>query len=127
MKTLFFALIISFNFTTTTPDTGLSVNKDGITLANYNGGQALLQAFIAQNLKYPSYAREEAIEGTVEVAFHVLPDGRIYGAKVVKDLGYGCDEAALKMIESMPKWKPATQQGIAKASRVKLAVQFKLQ
>jgi TonB family protein len=71
-----------------------------------------LSVFMKDSLEYPTLARESKIEGEVIVSFDVEPDGGVCNLKIIKGLGYGCDEAALKLIEKTDKkWLPATQLG----------------
>ncbi|MDR0969512.1 MAG: TonB family protein [Lentimicrobiaceae bacterium] len=73
------------------------------------GGEAKMMEFIAKSLKYPPLARESGIQGRVFVFFVVETDGSVSGAKVVRGIGGGCDEEALRVINSMPKWTPGKQ------------------
>lgn len=75
------------------------------TMPEFPGGQDSLNRFIAKNVIYPNYAMEEEISGKVYVSFVVNEDGLISSAKVVKGIGGGCDEEALRIVKSMPKWK----------------------
>lgn len=73
----------------------------------YPQGDIELAKFIKLNLKYPKEALEKEIEGKVWCKFFIEIDGTITDIKVVKSLGYGCDEEALRIIKLMPKWIPA--------------------
>ncbi len=102
-------------------------NKDNaITNAQFMGGETALQDYIESNLVYPSCAREKALEGSVKVSFFVLPDGSIYNAKVIEGMDQVCDQVALRFVENMPNWMPATKNGQAAASKVKLNIKFRL-
>ncbi len=85
-----------------------------------------LSQYIKQHLQYPEIALENGMEGVVEVTFWVQPDGLISGANVVKSLNAYCDESALKLINEMPKWRPAQQGERKVASRVRIAIQFNM-
>lgn len=66
-----------------------------------------LSAFIREQLRYPSLARNKGIEGTVYVAFTVDASGRVLNPEVVVGIGGGCDEEALRVVRQMPRWEPA--------------------
>jgi TonB family protein len=59
--------------------------------------------FIKNNLKYPEGARKNGIEGTVHITFRVDKKGNVSGVKVQQSIGFGCDEEAVRVLESMPK------------------------
>lgn len=73
----------------------------------YPQGDGELAKFIKLNLKYPKEALEKEIEGKVYCEFFIEIDGTITNIKVIRSLGYGCDEEAVRIIKSMPKWIPA--------------------
>lgn len=67
--------------------------------------------YMQQNLRYPTNARENNIEGRVYVQFVVNEDGSVDNAIVKRGIGGGCNEEALRVVMSMPKWKPGMQNG----------------
>lgn len=73
---------------------------------HFLGGEQKLLEFIAENVNYPQEAIDEAIQGRVFVNFIVEPDGGVSNAKVLRGIGYGCDEEAIRVIESLSTWKP---------------------
>ena len=77
----------------------------------YPDGDHELMEFIAANVDYPKEAIEKGIEGRVFVKFIVEPDGSISNASIVRGIGYGCDEEAIRVIESMPAWEPGRKNG----------------
>jgi TonB family protein len=90
------------------------------------GGMAKFYAVISKSLRYPKEARRNRIEGKVFVQFIIERDGTISNPKVIKGLGFGCDEAAIKAIQKSPKWIPGTQRGKPVTQRYTLPIQFKL-
>jgi periplasmic protein TonB len=76
-------------------------------MPEYEGGVAGLMNYIRQNLMYPPEAREIDIQGTVYVSFLVNEIGNVEGVKIMKGIGYGCDEEVFRVISKMPKWKKA--------------------
>ena len=93
----------------------------------YPGGDQKLMEFIAKGIKYPQIARETGIQGRVFVGFVVEPDGSVSNVKVLRGIGGGCDEEAMRVVKSMPKWKPGKQRGKAVRVSYMLPVNFKLQ
>lgn len=79
--------------------------------ASFPGGEDEMYKFIAKNLQYPEEAKKKGIEGKVHVSFVVEVDGSITDVKVLRDIGGGCGEAAVRVVKSMPKWNPAKQNG----------------
>ena len=93
----------------------------------FPGGEAKLMEYVAKNIKYPQIARETGIQGRVFVGFVVEPDGSVSNVKVLRGIGGGCDEEAMRVVKSMPKWKPGKQRGKAVRVSYMLPVNFKLQ
>ncbi len=96
-------------------------------MPSFPGGEQKLLEYVAKNTKYPQIARESGIQGRVFVNFVVEPDGRVSNVKVVRGIGGGCDEEAIRVIKSLPKWKPGKQRGKAVRVSYNLPVNFKLQ
>ena len=94
--------------------------------AEFPGGMQAMMKFISQNMKYPSQARRMGTEGSVFVEFVIDQQGQISGAKVIKGIGTGCDEEAVRVVNKMPAWKPGKQNGRAVKSRFVLPVKFVL-
>lgn len=95
-------------------------------MPEFPGGQEKMQAFLSENIKYPKSAKESGIQGTVYVTFVVRKDGRISGAEILRGIGGGCDEEALRVVNKMPRWKPATQRGSNVDVQFNLPIGFKL-
>lgn len=92
----------------------------------FPGGEAELLGFIASQLDYPEMAQEYNVEGMVVARLQLKPSGEIQSATIVKSLGFGCDEAVLEAIESMPPWQPARYGDQAEYGVVYLPVRFSL-
>lgn len=75
------------------------------------GGFAAFNRYVAENISYPKTAARMNVSGMVFVKFVVEKDGSLTDATVVKGIGAGCDEEAIRVIESAPKWKPGKQRG----------------
>ena len=90
------------------------------------GGDANLMKYFGDNLKYPQKARENGVQGRVLVNFVVEPNGSITNVKVSSGIGSGCDEEAMRVVKSMPNWKPGKQRGKAVRVSYTIPVSFKL-
>jgi protein TonB len=82
--------------------------------------------YVRKNLKYPRQAKRMGVEGKVFLEFIVNKDGSIVDAKVLRGIGGGCDEEALRIIKSSPKWKPGKQRGQEVRQRMTFPLIFKL-
>ena len=96
-------------------------------MPEFPGGMTKLADYLAKNIKYPQMARESGIQGRVFVQFVVEPDGSVSNVAVMRSLGGGCDEEAMRVVKSMPKWKSGKQRGKPVRVSYILPVNFKLQ
>lgn len=92
----------------------------------YVGGIKAMFDFIGQNLKYPAKAQKANIQGKVFVQFVVRKDGSTSNMKILKGIGYGCDEETKRVIALM-KWKPAIDAGKPVNSYFTLPVMFSME
>jgi len=90
------------------------------------GGISAFFKFIQKNLKYPEKAVTNNIEGTVEVDFTVSRDGTITEVKLLKGIGYGCDEQVLEAVRKSPRWKPGILAGRPVVVKESVSVKFSL-
>ena len=94
----------------------------------FPGGQQAMMKYIAENIKYPVIAMENGIQGRVICQFVVEKDGKPSNIQVVRTSGdASLDKEAVRVISSMPKWKPGMQQGKAVRVTFTLPVSFRLQ
>ena len=96
-------------------------------MPEFPGGAAKMMEYIQKNMKYPMMARESDIQGRVFVNFVVEPDGSISNVAVLRGIGGGCDEEAVRVVQSMPKWNPGKQRGTAVRCAFTVPIIFKLQ
>ncbi|MBO4561874.1 MAG: energy transducer TonB [Bacteroidaceae bacterium] len=89
-------------------------------MPEFPGGTAALMQYLQKNIKYPAICRENNIQGRVLVTFIVNKDGAVVEPEVVKSVNPSLDKEALRVISTMPKWKPGSQRG--KPVRVKYTV-----
>lgn len=95
-------------------------------MPEFPGGMPALSQYVTGELRYPKEAREMNIEGLVLVGFVVERDGSISQANVLRGIGGGCDEEALRVVARMPAWKPGQQGGTPVRVRYTLPLRFKL-
>lgn len=93
----------------------------------YPGGVKELYAFINRNLKYPVEAQQANVSGKVFAQFVVRQDGSISDIKILKGMGFGCDEETVRVIAQMPKWKPGKQNGRPVNVRFTMPVAFTME
>ena len=96
-------------------------------MPKFPGGRAALMKYPATNIKYPPYAKEAGIQGRVFINFVVERDGSITAVKVLRGIGGGCDEEAVRVVKNMPKWQPGMQRGKPVRVSFNLPVKFTLQ
>ena len=96
-------------------------------MPEFPGGDKGLYQFIADNIKYPAEAKEEGIRGRVFVNFIVEPDGSVSDIRVLRGIGGGCDEEAVRVVESLPRFKPGIQDGEAVKVSYTVPVFFRLE
>ena len=82
--------------------------------------------FIYKHIKYPAIARENGIEGMVVIQFIVNKDGTLSDYKIVRDIGGGCGEEALRVVQKMPIWNPGKQRGRPVRVQFNLPVKYQL-
>jgi len=93
----------------------------------FPGGQAALMKFLSDNIRYPVIAQENGIQGRVICSFVVEKDGSITDVQVVRGVDPSLDKEAVRVIQSMPKWKPGKQRGKPVRVRFTLPIVFRLQ
>ena len=94
---------------------------------SYPGGDDARVKFLQANIKYPEEAKELGTQGKVFVTFVVEVDGSITDVKVLRGIGAGCDEEAIRVVKSMPKWVPGKQRGVPVRVQFNLPIKFTLQ
>lgn len=92
----------------------------------FNGGAKAWSKYMERNLRYPYQAQEENVQGKVFVSFVVERDGSVTDVKVLRGLGFGCDEEAIKVIKKSPLWKPGKNKGVPVRVRYNMAINFQI-
>ncbi|MFA4853138.1 MAG: energy transducer TonB [Bacteroidales bacterium] len=93
----------------------------------FDGGEEAMYKWLGDNIKYPQLAKETGITGTVIVTFVIERDGSISGVQLLKGIGGGCDEEAMRVVKAMPKWKIGKQNGIPVRVQFNLPIRFTLE
>ena len=98
------------------------------SMPEFPGGPQAMMKYIAENIKYPVIAQENGIQGRVICQFVVEKDGKVSDIQVVRSSGEASlDKEAVRVINSMPKWKPGKQRGKPVRVKYTLPVNFRLQ
>lgn len=92
----------------------------------FKGGNEELFKFLGNNIKYPKKAKDAKIQGRVFVNFIVEKDGEVTNINVLRGIGSGCDEEAIRVINSMPNWTPGKQRGEYVRVSYNLPIKFAL-
>lgn len=93
---------------------------------SFPGGDEARIRFLQENIKYPQMARESGIQGTVYVTFVVEKNGAVTDVRVLRGIGGGCDEEAVRVIKAMPKWQPGKQRGKPVRVQFNMPIKFTL-
>ena len=96
-------------------------------MPEFPGGDVELRKYIAQSVKYPVIAQENGIQGRVYVQFVVGTDGKVTQVKVARGVDPNLDKEAIRVVQSMPKWKPGKQRGKAVKVSYTVPINFVLQ
>lgn len=107
------------------------VDSDGVylmpdQLPEFPGGIQAMMKFLSTNIKYPVEAQKKGISGRVIVQFVIMEDGTLDQAKVIRGVDPLLDEEALRVVKSMPKWKPGMDRGEAVKVRFTAPIMFNL-
>lgn len=96
-------------------------------MPEFPGGQSALLGYLSKSIKYPVVAQENGIQGRVSCSFTINKDGSIVDAEVIRGVDPSLDKEALRVINSMPKWKPGKQRGKPVRVKYTVPVTFRLQ
>lgn len=101
------------------------LSRRGIKQPAFPGGEDALQAYIRKNIRYPSLAREQGIEGRVECSFVIDKEGTVRNIQVEKGIEPTLDSEAIRVLSDMPDWLPAEENGKKIAMRYVLPITFR--
>lgn len=94
--------------------------------ASFPGGNEAWMKYLMKNFKYPRAAKRAGIEGRVFLSFYVDVDGNLSNIEVLRGIGGGCDQEAIRVLKKSPRWNPGKQRGIAVKSPMTLFITFRL-
>ncbi|MGB0402755.1 MAG: energy transducer TonB [Salibacteraceae bacterium] len=95
-------------------------------MPEFIGGEAEMYKYLARNINYPSMAKDAGISGIVYLTFIVDEEGEISEVKLLRGIGGGCDEEAIRVFKNMPAWKPGKQRGNKVKVQYNMNVNFDL-
>jgi TonB family protein len=119
-----FALGLSLAFTTSVQAQETAANVD--EMPSHPGGMDGFTQYMIKNLTYPTAARDAGTQGMVVLTFVVTAEGKVEAVEVLRGIGNGCDEEAVRVITHSGTWMPGKKDGKAVATRMNLPVNFKL-
>ncbi len=96
-------------------------------MPEFPGGEMALRTYIANAIKYPVIAQENGIQGKVYVTFVVGKDGSVSNASIARGVDPSIDKEALRVINTLPKWKPGKQRGKPVNVSYTVPINFQLQ
>ena len=105
---------------------GQEVMKWAEVMPSFVGGEEAMMEYLRKTIKFPAAAREEGITGTVYVKFVVNKSGEVVNVELLRGIGGGCEEVAIKAIRNMPKWNPGMQNGEPVNVQYNLPISFQL-
>jgi periplasmic protein TonB len=90
------------------------------------GGMPAFYEYLRKNINYPELAKKMGIEGKVFVEFVIDKNGKPFDVKVMRGIGGGCDEEAVRVVKAMPAWNPGKQRGRPVKSKMVVPISFKI-
>ena len=96
-------------------------------MPEFPGGESALMKFIAENINYPKAAQRIGVEGRVTLAFIIDEQGAITDIEVLRGIGAGCDEEAIRVLKLLPNYNPGKQRGVPVKVKMRLPINFNLQ
>ena len=132
LMTTLSVLAILFTINTTAMAQNKKTSNDKVfekveDMPEFPGGEQAMMDFVGKNVQYPKEAMEKEISGRVLVGFIVEKDGSVNEVKIVRGIGGGCDEEAVRVVKAMPKWKPGKEKGKPVRVSYMMPIFFKLQ
>lgn len=94
------------------------------TMPSFPGGMDAFYEYLSTELKYPYRAKKDDVEGKVFLSFIIDKDGSVSEVVVLKGIGSGCDEEAVRVLKNSPKWNPGKQRGQPVRVRQALSIKF---
>jgi protein TonB len=127
LRFAFFSLVLGVGLSLSTAVQAQETVKSQVDeMAAPPGGMGGFTEYMIKNLTYPTAAKEAGTQGMVVVSFVVNAEGKVGSLEVLRGIGKGCDEEAVRVISNSGTWTPAKIEGKSVASKMTLPVQFKL-
>jgi hypothetical protein len=95
-------------------------------MPTFVGGEEARLKFIKKTFKYPIFALENSVQGSILLTFVITKTGCIYKPRVISGIGSGCDEEALRVVQQMPRWNPGRNDGVPVAVQYKMTVNINM-
>jgi TonB family protein len=95
-------------------------------LAGPAGGRKLFKQYLQENLHYPQQAIANQVEGKVTIQFSIGTTGQLSDFRILRGIGFGCDEEVIRLIKEGPKWSPTKKNDVAIRDKVKVRMKFAL-
>lgn len=96
-------------------------------MPRFKGGEKAMYSWLNEHIVYPQIAKESGIQGNVIVTFVVEKDGSITDVQILRDIGGGCGEEAVRVVKAMPKWNEGRQNNIPVRVQFNLPIKFALE
>lgn len=101
---------------------GAAQKEDVITQPEFKGGIEKMYQYISDNFEYPETAAKRSVNGKMEVEFTVEKSGDITYVGILKGLDFSIDEEVLRLLKAMPRWTPATKNGVPVRYKVSMPI-----
>ena len=95
-------------------------------MPSYPGGDTARIKFLVENIVYPKTAKEKGIQGVVYISFVIDEKGQVEDVKVLRGIGGGCDEEAMRIVKLMPNWIPGKSDGKNVRVQFNMPIRFTL-
>lgn len=95
-------------------------------MPSYPGGDDARVKFLAENIVYPSTAKENGVQGVVYVTFVIDENGHVDDVKILRGIGGGCDEETVRVVKLMPDWIPGKEKGKNVRVQFNMPIRFTL-
>ena len=95
-------------------------------MPEFPGGEAALNDFLDKNMQYPTMAKEQGVQGKVWIGFIVDKFGNVSNVELLRGIGGGCDEEAIRVVKLMPRWNPGKQSGRPVIVKFRFPINFTL-
>ena len=127
LRFAFFSLVLGVGLSLSTVAQAQETVKTQVDeMAAPPGGMGGFTEYMMKNLTYPTAAKEAGTQGMVVVSFVVDAEGKVGSGEVLRSIGNGCDEEAIRVITQSGTWSPGIKDGKAVATRMNFPVNFKL-